>query len=884
MPRSGDLTQLDTLCEDFKASYVTKLPKVDTPELRETLVKQPALHWKYSSIHKHELAQLFSYEIMNDVSNTITVAFKIKNWMVEPTAPTNDVIFCMGYLGMIKPEKQVLYFEKIIPAKYLTELETSTVYFYNICPSGSMISRDGEYRPNLCNWNILYYLIRENNKYSAVFDEIVDYFKETLWQRKFEIIVEYFYPTDKFKSATSIDVEQLCYRFKYYFFAINWFLFFYNFYYNYLSSHINEFYKHLMLSYEAEDIEFFKSLHNKYDKDDTLFENIRHMLCNYQQVFNQDHKLRYVKKKIGQKLIPLNLIEAQNPFSLEYSPWKELFVTRLLSKLVINRVTNGFPIFGRWFLIKNKEGELFDNPSQSDKMKKSRQGLKIAEMLNQAKIFTYDFVRDIDRMITSPVHLELGIVNPIASPTSPPVSPPSSPQASPSSSPPVSPSASPTTGSPVSQPSSRSAIFSKRRSTKKAASKRVSYHQSPAMKKVNRVNLERYLDYNFLQKNQNYISTILLNDFKTLQTKINDSIEFTKESIIMSNVTLALISEYTGRTLYDSIFLTKQSKYFQQFVATIFDNANYQNFTKYMFQLCYNLYCMQEKMGIIHGDLHLNNITLNPMFYSTFFDVKKSAHPKILYLLNERDHYIFEQNNFYDLCIIDFSRCIIHIDKVDEYMALTVPEPFKAKFSKQAFLNKQIDSLMEYLFASKAEFREYGSSIRVTMSYHFNEFFKILGLLDLYNITSRLLSFTKDLPHSFTKKSNQVIELIEKIHKASDYYLNNILVRILERRSYDEITAMEPPLLTIINDVFASRHTSQFSNFDDIVDVYNFGEDLYNDIEHFTKFDNTLHDLPHLPASLKSALKKRYQFIKTAESKSYEVVATIMKRQLEKNV
>lgn len=403
------------------------------------------------------------------------------------------------------------------------------------------------------------------------------------------------------------------------------------------------------------------------------------------------------------------------------------------------------------------------------------------------------------------------------------------------------------------------------------------------MKKVNRVNLERYLDYNFLQKNQNYISTILLNDFKTLQTKINDSIEFTKENIVMSNVTLALISEYSGRTLYDSIFLTKQSKYFQQFVATIFDNSNYQNFNKYMFQLCYNLYCMQEKMGIIHGDLHLNNITLNPMFYNLYADISEKKRPKILYVLNEQDHFLFE-HNFYDLCIIDFSRCIIHVDKVDEYMALTVPEPFKAKFSKQAFLDKQINNLMEYLFASKAEFREYGSSIKLTMGYHFNEFFKILGLLDLFNITSRLLSFTKDLPHSFTKKSSQVIELIGRIHQASDFYLNNILVRILERRSYEEIAAMKSPLLTIIADVFSSRHTSQFSVFDDVVDVYHFGQPLTNDIEHFAKFGDILHDLPYLPTAVKNTLKKRYQYIKTAEQESYEVVATIMKRQLEKNV
>jgi hypothetical protein len=73
----------------------------------------------------------------------------------------------------------------------------------------------------------------------------------------------------------------------------------------------------------------------------------------------------------------------------------------------------------------------------------------------------------------------------------------------------------------------------------------------------------------------------------------------------------------------------------------MFSQENSANFKKYIFQLCYNIYCFNEKLNIIHGDLHMNNITLNPSFYKK--NVKIPENPKILYIINpESDIYTFD--------------------------------------------------------------------------------------------------------------------------------------------------------------------------------------------------------------------------------------------------
>jgi len=87
---------------------------------------------------------------------------------------------------------------------------------------------------------------------------------------------------------------------------------------------------------------------------------------------------------------------------------------------------------------------------------------------------------------------------------------------------------------------------------------------------------------------------------KKLQNIIND----TQTSMLMSNVSLCFFSEYSGRTFFYHLNLLLNKKV-HPLIGNLFTNFDLLN--KYIFDIIYSLYCLNLK-GIIHGDLHLNNI------------------------------------------------------------------------------------------------------------------------------------------------------------------------------------------------------------------------------------------------------------------------------------
>jgi hypothetical protein len=90
---------------------------------------------------------------------------------------------------------------------------------------------------------------------------------------------------------------------------------------------------------------------------------------------------------------------------------------------------------------------------------------------------------------------------------------------------------------------------------------------------------------------------------KKLQVIINE----TQSNILMSNVSLCFFSEYSGKTLFNHLTLLNNN-YLNPLLGNLF--TNFDLFNKYIFEIIYSLYSLNLK-GIIHGDLHLNNITFS---------------------------------------------------------------------------------------------------------------------------------------------------------------------------------------------------------------------------------------------------------------------------------
>jgi len=561
-----------------------------------------------------------------------------------------------------------------------------------------------------------------------------------------------------------------------------------------------------MLKYKKEDLIFFKSLWKVFNIN--IIETFRYICDNS---ITEDLEVDLHKKvKLGQKLIPLNLLEATHHFNIEYTPWKEFLIANKLSDLVVNNITNGFSLTNSWFLIKSNKKGLYDNPSQADRIEKSNIATKIVDILNQARTYTRQNINTNEQEGDS-FNKTMSIIYP-----------------------------------------------------------------------------------SVLSENKKHITSWLSSEFYVLNKKIKSSIDHTKKNIIMSNVSLNIISEYLGKTLYDAVFFTKKSEYYNKLVDHPFSEVSYSYFKKYMFQICYNLYCINSKYGIIHGDLHLNNITLNSLFY------KKSIHinvknPLILYVLSPEYQYIFE-HNFYDLCLIDFSRAILHIDTYNLLKLDSIPDFYNIIHSKKQFTEIQITLLLDYLISIKPEYKDLEIQITNQIKHHYNSFFKILTTLDLFHVSNKLLDFIKlGKETNFTSYYPKTITLIENINKSADYYLSIELNNLLEKRNYQEVDEMEWPILTIIKDIFAENLSDNFKTYKNIVDVYNYNSIIQYSISSLKKFPPTLqtnkqYENGKITTQSKNKLNKLNLFKKRRKTyeeqtfKNFKVINIIMKRQYEKNV
>ncbi len=160
---------------------------------------------------------------------------------------------------------------------------------------------------------------------------------------------------------------------------------------------------------------------------------------------------------------------------------------------------------------------------------------------------------------------------------------------------------------------------------------------------------------------ENNIRKWINSKFKKLSDKIEDAIQFSISDIIMSEVTLAFPTEYVGRTFSDTIDTIKYSQSYHKSIGMPFDVSGMHYFDKYLFEICYCLLCINTKIGIIHGDLHLNNVTIGRLYNYKTTETKKEH--RVMYKIEDKK-WIFPNNQHF-ACVIDFSRSIIHPDKVD---------------------------------------------------------------------------------------------------------------------------------------------------------------------------------------------------------------------------
>jgi len=324
-----------------------------------------------------------------------------------------------------------------------------------------------------------------------------------------------------------------------------------------------------------------------------------------------------------------------------------------------------------------------------------------------------------------------------------------------------------------------------------------------------------------LKIKQKTIDSWISNKFKELSHKIQDPIDYTKENIIMSNVALAIITEYVGRTIWDVLLLSKSSSYYNNLIGCPFTQSGYNIFSKYMFELCYNLYCMNSISGIIHGDLHLNNVTLHALTYTSARNINNVITPTVLYVLgSETSQFIFPTVGYY-LCIIDFSRSIVLPEKIEQLHSPELPKTHVILDNMKDFQSDQVERLLNMYTQYAPDGKSHIDELRILFKNKFEAVFKLLTTIDLFGVTQKLLYTFSSNNTKIIKPHKKCIDLLEKINKYANQYFSVEMNKLLSDKDYEKtVLAMEWPIYTIIKNCF---YENLIVNTDvgNIVDVYN---------------------------------------------------------------
>ena len=337
------------------------------------------------------------------------------------------------------------------------------------------------------------------------------------------------------------------------------------------------------------------------------------------------------------------------------------------------------------------------------------------------------------------------------------------------------------------------------------------------------------LEINNINHNDNIHNKLI---YKKLLDNINTNIKITENKLLMSDISTCFIFEYIGKSFYNNI--TNIDMY-----NIIFNNYNL--FSKILFDIIYGLYCLNIN-GIIHGDLHLNNVTINKRYnveQNTYvmYNLSNNIHNKIPEYINNKipieniknninDIYLFEDNNL-TACIIDYSRSYILLKAIKN----NILEKYKNKSRLEFIKNEKKRYIKELtqLFPNYVNNNKHKIDILFNNT-NFEIFFIYFSAIDIFKFSTNILLFLDNKKLQYNK---DIYKLLTNISKESYNYLERIIndKYFLDMNEYNSY-----PNFIILKKYFSEFNISNIFNFNNINLDHSTEKNKYYDF-HMNKND-----------------------------------------------
>jgi len=208
--------------------------------------------------------------------------------------------------------------------------------------------------------------------------------------------------------------------------------------------------------------------------------------------------------------------------------------------------------------------------------------------------------------------------------------------------------------------------------------------------------------------------------FIKLAKIIQNANRYVDTSLKLTDLSVCMLTEYVDRTLRDLPMFASIDKRIMLFFTDI------HHLHKHIFEYMYAFYNMNSKVGIFHGDLHLNNATFHKFIN---FKTDPNTNYGIMYNI-ESSYYVFPHSGAFST-IIDFSRAIIGNREriVHDFGEAAAAEYFKIQ-------RDRVMQILYHYFPTIIE--KHRATIDVLLIDKFELIFKILTAIDTYTLTSNI--------------------------------------------------------------------------------------------------------------------------------------------------
>lgn len=548
--------------------------------------------------------------------------------------------------------------------------------YYSASPS--LRSADGEYRSRIYDDGKLAMLQRE---YSDIWDYLEEYVLDKIQRNGITLGYEHYNPRQElFEHGSDLAEIITTKRLMINTFIHFWLIELYNINIGLQENHINPRYNVVVFNDMDQDRKFMKRLYQTFGNERVT--NMIFLLSIYPE--KSADKLIPQPWSIGQKLIPMNVADVQNPFDIGYRTWREIYVNDRVADLVANFVCTSFPVMIDWLYLKSSKTGLFDNDEQQQRI----------EVSERARI-----------------------------------------------------------------------IIAKLRETQRLTQNEQRGDILPA-----------------------------------IGSELDAPIDRIESRLLISNVTMGVLAENVGRTLWDVPLLEKGSRVWVSKVGSLLHNTT--TFQKYMFDLCYAIACMNIKLGVTHSDLHLNNMAIN---INSLYTPPSGS--RAVYGVGGR-WYSFPCNGHYAY-LIDYSRSTVHPEYTADYRAENKAYMNTADF--EAFRDAQNDRMVNTL---KGQFPNFYSTHKVelerVMANHYDKFYRLYTMVDVWSFSNKLHG------HYGSNGCSRVnLELLDRIRRSAEYYLTTGMNKFFINPEVE----VEWPILELIQECF-SQNLSTPDDGDTICDVW----------------------------------------------------------------